>query len=51
MKFEEKDLKTAIVNMKNMLKDIKKDTNLIRRETEDKKVHFAVSKIKILYVE
>lgn len=24
MKFEEKDLKTAIVNMKNMLKDIKK---------------------------
>lgn len=29
---EEKDLKTAIVNMENMLKDIKKDTNLIRRE-------------------
>lgn len=35
--------------MKNLLKDIKKDTNLIRRETEDKKFHFAVSKIKILY--
>lgn len=36
--------------MKNLLKDIKKDTNLIRRETEDEKFHFAVSKIKILYV-
>lgn len=34
-----------------MLKDIKKYTNLIRREAEDKTFHFAVSKIKILYVE
>lgn len=47
---EEKDLKTAIVNMIRMLKNIKKKTNLVRRNGGYKRFTLQFQRQKILHM-
>lgn len=37
-KFSEKDIKAAVINLMNMLNDVKENMSTISRETEDMKI-------------